>query len=112
MKTMLNRRLTSRTAALAGPATHLPGFFYLIALNVIVAHNVRVARGTLAVVTYNAIWFALPILALVICIMKPDAARDAIGSVHRWARDHSRAILLWVSFLVGTALVVRGALTL
>jgi hypothetical protein len=79
---------------------------------VIVAHNARLPRGTLAVVTYNAVWFALPILALVICIMNPDAARDAVGSVERWAREHSRAILLCVSFIVGAALVVRGALTL
>ena len=43
---MLSRRLTLKTAALAGPATHVPGLFYLIALNVIVAHNVSVARGT------------------------------------------------------------------
>ena len=35
-------RLTLRTAALAGPATHIPGLFYLIALNVIVAHQPKV----------------------------------------------------------------------
>jgi len=112
MKAALDRRLTLRTAALAGPATHIPGLFYLIALNVIVAHNARVPRGTLAVVTYNAVWFALPILALVICIMNPAAARDAVGSVEKWAREHSRALLLCVSFIVGAALVVRGALAL
>ena len=109
---MLDGRLTRRTAALAGPATHIPGVFYLIALNVIVAHNARVARGTLAVVTYNAIWFALPLVALAICIVKPEAARDAVGAVDQWARDHQRAILLWVSFVVGIALIVRGALKL
>ena len=112
MKAMLDGRLTRRTAALAGPATHIPGVFYLIALNVIVAHNARVARGTLAVVTYNAIWFALPLVALAICIVKPEAARDAVGAVDQWARDHQRAILLWVSFVVGIALIVRGALKL
>ena len=112
LQAMLDQHVTTRIAVLAGPATHIPGIFYLIALNVIVAHNVRVAKGTFAVATYNAIWFALPILALVLCILKPDAARDAVGSVDRWAREHSRSILLWVSFLVGTALVVRGALTL
>ena len=107
---MLGERVTPRAAALAGPATHIPGVFYLIALNVIVAHNPRVPRGTVAVVTYNAIWFALPILALAFCIVRPAAARDAVGLVERWAREHSRAILLSVSFIVGAALVVRGAL--
>ena len=110
LKAALDERLTTRTAVLAGPATHIPGLFYLIALNVIVAHNARVPRGTLAVVTYNAVWFAVPILALVICIVNPAAARDAVGFVEQWAREHSRAILLCVSFTVGVALVVRGAL--
>ena len=107
----MDRRLTMPTAALAGPVTHVPGLFYFIALNVIVAHEPRLPRGTLAVTTYNAIWFALPILALVACIVRPDAAREVVGSVEQWARRHARAILLLVSFGVGTALVVRGALT-
>lgn len=109
---MLQEHVTTRTAVLAGPATHIPGVFYLVALNVIAAHNEHVADGTLAVATYNAVWFALPILALLVCILKPAAARDAIGAVTRWAGEHSRAILLCASFIAGTALVVRGALAL
>jgi hypothetical protein len=112
LKALLRDRIGIRTAAIAGPATHIPGLFYLIALNVIVAHDARVPRGTLAVVTYNAIWFAVPILALVASVTRPAAARDAVASVERWAREHSRAILLSVSFAVGTALVLRGALRL
>jgi cytochrome bd-type quinol oxidase subunit 2 len=112
LKEMLDDRVTTRIAVLAGPATHIPGIFYLIALNVIVAHNPRVTGGTLDVVTYNAIWFALPILALVMCVMRPAAARDVVGSVDRWALAHSRSILLWVSLVVGAALVVRGTLSL
>lgn len=112
LKEMLDQHVTTRIAVLAGPATHIPGIFYLIALNVIVAHNPRVTGGALDVVTYNAVWYALPILALVLCMMRPAAARDAVGSVDRWALAHSRSILLWVSLIVGAALVVRGALTL
>lgn len=105
------RRLTSRTAALAGPLTHLPGLFYLIALNVIVAHNPRVPSGMLAVLTYNVVWFALPIVALATCIVRPDAAVEVVEAVQRWARDHARMVLLVASFGVGVALIVRGALT-
>ena len=112
LKSMLDQRLSAPTAVLAGPATHIPGIFYLIALNVIVAHDPRFARGTLAVVTYNVVWFALPIAALVTCITKPEATRRAVGSVEQWARDHSRSILLWASFIAGTALLVRAVLTL
>jgi hypothetical protein len=32
------RHPTPRTAALAGPATHIPGVFYLVALSLIVAY--------------------------------------------------------------------------
>ena len=110
--TLTGRGLTTRTAALAGPLTHIPGLFYLIALNVIVAHQPRVVDGTAAVVAYNAVWFAVPLAALAACIVRPVQARDAVGLLNRWARDHARTIVLSVSFAVGTALVVRGALAL
>lgn len=109
---LLGERVNTPIAVLAGPATHIPGVFYLIALNVIAARNLQVSGGTAAVVTYNAIWFALPIVALITCIVRPAAARGAIGRVDRWASEHSRALLLSVSFVVGTALVLRGALNL
>jgi hypothetical protein len=111
-KARLDRKLTLPAAAIAGVVTHLPGLFYLIALNVIVAHNPRVPGGLVAVVIYNAIWFALPIAALVTCIVNPEAARGAVVSVQRWTGEHSRAILLYTSFIVGAALVIRGALYL
>jgi Sap, sulfolipid-1-addressing protein len=109
-KARLDRRLTIPTAAVAGPLTHIPGLFYLIALNVIVAHEPRVPGGLLAVGIYNAIWFTLPIAALAICIVNPDAARDVVVRVQRWTGQHSRALLLGTSFVAGGVLVVRGAL--
>lgn len=112
MRSALGRRLTIRTAALAGPATHIPGLFYLIALNAIVAHNVAIPEKTIALATYNAIWFAVPLAALVICIVRPEAARAFVGSIEQWARDHVRGILLAVSFGAGAALVIRGILSL
>jgi hypothetical protein len=105
-------RVTTKTAALAGPVTHIPGLFYLIALNVVAAYDVRVARGTIAVLTYNAVWFALPILALVVCILRPSEATQVVGAVDDWARSHTRAILLVVSFGVGTVLLIRGLIAL
>jgi Sap, sulfolipid-1-addressing protein len=111
-KARLDRRLTVPAAALAGPLTHIPGLFYLIALNVIVAQQPRVPGGLLAVLVYNAVWFALPIGALVTCIVNPAAARDAVARVQRWTGQHSRALLLSTSFIVGVALVIRGSLLL
>jgi hypothetical protein len=109
-KARLDRRLTVPTAAIAGPLTHIPGLFYLIALNVIVAQEPRVPGGLVAVLIYNAVWFALPIAALATCIVNPDAAREAVVRVQRWTGQHSRTLLLGASFTVGVVLVVRGAL--
>jgi hypothetical protein len=112
LKTALDRRLTIRTAAVAGPATHIPGLFYVIALNVIIAHNAAITGEAIALVVYNVVWFALPILALVTCITDPEVARRLVRAVEQWTHDHAREILLVASFSVGTALVTRGALGL
>ena len=73
------RHLTPRTAALAGPATHIPGVFYLVALSLVVASEGSAARALADVLIYNAVWFAVPILALAICIVDPAAARPRSG---------------------------------
>ena len=108
----LGGHLTIRTAALAGPATHIPGIFYVIALDAIIAHNAATSGQVVALVIYNAVWFVLPILALVTCITAPDAARGLVRAIKQWTHDHAREILLVASFSVGTALVTRGALAL
>ena len=108
----LEGHLSHKTAAVAGPATHLPGLFYLIALNVIVAHNPRVPRGAFAVITYNAVWYAVPIVAFAMCVLHPATALATVQAVDREARRHARTILLTVSFGAGTALIIRGALGL
>jgi hypothetical protein len=112
LRSALDRRLTTHTAAIAGPATHIPGLFYLIALNVIVANHASLGEKSVALATYNAVWFALPITALVVCIVRPASARALVGCVEQWARDHHRAILLGASFGAGSALVIRGLLAL
>ena len=108
----LDQHVTRRTAALAGPATHIPGLFYVIALNVIVASEVRISQSTFAVLVYNVVWFALPIIALGACILRPATASGIVVAVERWAREHARPILLVASFGIGTTLLVRGALGL
>ena len=65
----------------------------------------------LSVAIYNVIWFAVPIFALTVCIVRPHGAQQAVGAVEDWARDHARATMLVASFGVGIALIVRGTLT-
>ena len=108
----LEGRLTIKTAAVAGPLTHVPGLFYLAALNIIAAHDVTAAAEVLEVLIYTAIWFALPIGALAVSIVQPDSARVAIAAINTWARDHSRGIIIAVSLVVGVVLLVRGVLAI
>jgi hypothetical protein len=109
---LLNHRPTARTAALAGPATHIPGLFYLVALNLIVAHRGHPVEGLVQVLIYNVVWFAIPIAALATCIVRPATARDAVEAIQAWTKRHARAIVLAVSFGVGAVLVVRGLLAI
>jgi hypothetical protein len=105
---MLDRHLTTRTAAIAGPATHIPGLFYLIALDLIVASQPAVLESVILVLIYNAVWFALAIIALAICIVRPEAARGLIETLEASARRHARTIILVIWFGVGITLLVRG----
>ena len=107
-----NRGITTRTAVLAGPVTHIPGLLYLIALDLIVASQPGFTGGLVEVLLYNVIWFALPLGALIVCIIDPPASRRAIEAVHAWASVHMRAIVLTVSFGLGAALLLTGAVTI
>jgi hypothetical protein len=100
------------TAAAAGVATHLPGLFYLVALNAIVAEGDSVAFGIASVVLFNAIWFGATILTVVYFLIRPGAARRALGRVNDWTREHARGATVTVFTLVGLYLFVKGTLNL
>jgi len=106
----LEHNLTLPKAALAGPATHVPGLFYLVALNVITTHHPGAFDAIVEIGIYNLIWFALALVALVLCMVRPQTAHDMVEDVTRLASSHARAILLVVSAGAGTALLVRGLL--
>jgi Sap, sulfolipid-1-addressing protein len=104
-----HREITTRTAALAGPATHVPGLLYLMALDLIVSEEPDVTGGLLELGIYNVIWFALPIVVLATCTFRPSAARRLVFQIQSSAAMHARAIVLLVCFGVGGWLLVSGA---
>ena len=106
------RNPSVRTAALAGVATHLPGLFYLVALNEIVAHRNAIADGIVAVLVFNAIWFGAAIASVVLFMVRPGAARKALLRASAWARLHSRGVTIAVFAAVGAYLFVNGAVGL
>jgi hypothetical protein len=105
------RQPSVRTAAVAGVATHLPGLFYLVALNEIVAYG-GFADGIVAVLVFNAIWFGAAIASVVYFMIRPGAARRALLRASAWARAHSRGTTIALFAVVGAYLSVNGAVGL
>jgi hypothetical protein len=103
---------TVTTAAVAGAVTHVPGLFYIVALNAIIAGRPSLVAGVLQVVLFNAIWFAASIAAVVIFLLRPGAARRALARVDNWARRRARGITVLVFSLVGSYLAIRGVAAL
>ena len=96
------------TALVAGIATHLPGLFYLVALNAIIADGRSLDVEVLEVLLFNVIWFGATIASVVIFLLRPGAARRALARVDGWARSHARTITVLVFTLAGSYLVIRG----
>jgi Sap, sulfolipid-1-addressing protein len=100
------------TALVAGVATHLPGLFYLVALNAIVAERRSVVAGVLEVLLFNAIWFGAAIASVVIFLIRPGVARRALARVNGWARNHARSTTVVVFAVAGCYLTIRGVTSL
>ena len=103
---------TVATAAVAGVATHLPGLFYLVALNSIVSSGDDFAASVAGVLLFNVIWFGAAIASVVIFLIRPGAARRALGRTSAWAQRNARATTIVVFAVVGVYLTLNGAIGL
>ena len=99
---------TVGTAALVGVATHLPGLFYLLALNSIISERQGVLVDIWHVLAYNAIWYGVSVAAVFYLLIKPSAARDMFGRLNDWARAHQRPLVVTIFTVVGSYLVANG----
>ena len=111
----LGRRLADLSvprAAVAGVLTHLPGLFYIAALNAIANSTSSTAGQIFQVGVYNAFWFALPTAALVLATRRPVELQDFLRRMTRWVSRHEREILIISSGLLGTYLVFKGVVEL
>jgi hypothetical protein len=96
------------TAFVAGIATHLPGLFYLIALQAIVAEGHDLVVAATEVLLFNVIWFGATIASVVLFLLRPGAARRALARVDGWARRHARGVTVVLFTVAGSYLVIRG----
>jgi hypothetical protein len=97
-----------KAAALVGVATHLPGLFYLLALNSIIAERQGVVTDVWHVLAYNAIWYGVSVAAVFYLLIRPSAARDMFGRLNAWARRHQRPLVVAIFSIVGAYLVAHG----
>jgi hypothetical protein len=100
------------TAALAGVATHIPGLIYLVALNVIAGDAPPAAKAVVEVVIYNALWFAVPIAALALALLRPGTASGYLDRATRWGRAHEQGLVFVTFVLLGAYLTVKGLVRL
>jgi hypothetical protein len=100
--------LSPSRAAVAGVITHLPGLVYLAALNAIVGDARSPLNGIVQVLVYNAIWFSMPIVALVLSMHHPTVARECLATVASWTRRHQQVIMVVFLGGLGTYLLVVG----
>jgi hypothetical protein len=104
---------TVPTAAMVGVATHLPGLFYLLALNSIISREQGVAADVWHVLAYNAIWYGVSVAAVIFLFVRPSAAvRRVFGRLDGFARAHQRPIVVGIFGLVGLYLTAHGIETL
>ena len=100
------------TAAVAGVATHIPGIIYLVALNAIAAQEPSPVTATAQVGIYNALWFALPLAALALAILRPGRAPEYLERATGWGRRHEQNLVFATLILLGAYLVIKGAVRL
>jgi hypothetical protein len=100
------------TAAVAGVVTHVPGLIYLVALNAIAAEEPDPLTATIQVGIYNALWFAVPLAALALAILRPGRAPEYLERATGWGRRHEEGLVFAILALLGTYLTIKGALRL
>lgn len=103
------RDLSPSSAAAAGVLTHLPGLVYLAALNAISDDATGTADGIAQVLVYNAIWFSMPVVALVLSVHRPAQVRERLTRTTSWGHRHRRSIMVVFFGGLGTYLLVGGA---
>ena len=61
------------------------------------------------VLLFDAIWFAVPVAALVVALRRPGLARRVIDRANAWAGRYQRQIAVVVFGVSGAYFAVRGA---
>jgi hypothetical protein len=95
-------------AAVAGLGIALPSIDYLAALAVILASGAPAVTQVGALVTFNAVAFALVEIPLVAYLVAPGRTRSSMDALHRWLRSRRRRDVAGLLAGIGAVLVAVG----
>jgi hypothetical protein len=104
--------LSMPRAAVAGVLTHLPGLFYIAALNAITNSTSSIVNQIFQVAVYNAFWFALPAAALMLATRRPVELQDFLRRATGWVARREHKILIAAFGSLGTYLIIKGVVEL
>jgi hypothetical protein len=101
-----------RVTFVVGALLTLPGFSYLGALSGISKLNPSTVSTVLLVLMVNVIMLALIEVPLITFAVAPDWTPQAIERTKAWFARNAHAIAVRGTAVLGTLLIVRGAITL
>ncbi|OBK81859.1 hypothetical protein A5649_10385 [Mycolicibacter heraklionensis] len=99
-------------AGTAGLGIALPSVDYLAALAIIVASGAATSTKIAALLTFNALAFALVEIPLLAYLVAPGATRGFMAALHRWGRQRRPGQVAALLATVGGVLCTAGVLGL
>lgn len=102
------REPSPRMLVAAGVGTHLPGLFYLAALNLIIVGGAGFVSEATQVLVFNGLWYSTGAAALAAFILRPAGTRHAVDALRAWLAAHERAVLVGVGLAVGVYFLLSG----
>jgi Sap, sulfolipid-1-addressing protein len=105
-------RGSARTTFVVGALLTLPGASYLAGLSRIDKLNYSTAGTVLLVVAFNLIMLALLEVPLACFVVAPDWTPRAIDRAKAWVGRHGHRFAVTMLTVLGTLLVIKGAIEL
>jgi hypothetical protein len=95
-------------AGVSGLAIACPPVNYLTAMAVILASGAAPAAKAGALITFNAVAFALAEISLLGCLVAPDKTRAAVAALHAWIRSRHRRDVAALLAAAGCFMIAIG----
>lgn len=105
-------RGSARDGFIVGALLTLPGGSYLAGLNHLAAQDLSTVGTVLSVLAFNVIMLALLEVPTLGYMLAPESTPDAVARFRTGLSRHGRRAGIWGAAVIGSLLVVRGAIEL